>query len=382
MAGWLTRAASAFGRHSKPPPQAFDLPCDCGERMSGWRTSSHQKLNCTQCDRPILVLPADVYPAVKRSSPVKSIQNPPAVVQPEARPGKSSSKSASKSGTAGKGTKDAATKPGSTAAAEERISLSPMLQQGRARRRSLRLVAVCILALLAVTGWSLRNRALREQARTAIPDATERGMSALHGGEFSRAVEELRIATQALDILHRHDPAAMTIRQAHREAQAAHGLASKGIVDLADEFLKIPGTFEERQQRFQADYGVQWLIFDVGVVNQADHDQQTPQFDVPLSTAEGRAVQVICDFPELRKRLQHHHSETPLRMIFAAQLDRWEETKGSVSLVARIKPKTAFLWSDYESYQAVGFMPADKESEDEAETRAVLNRQRQQEPTP
>lgn len=396
MAGWLMRAASAFGRKTSPPPQPFDLPCDCGERHTGWRTESHQKLNCTHCDRPLLVLPADVYPAVKRPTAAKIHKKPPAVVHPEEQESAVASrrkKSASRTPKPSEKLKSSVSQEAASSAAkpektlpptDDRIDLSPILQQARTRRRTLRLVVASMLALVFATGWSLWNRTQREQARAAIPPATEAGLAALHSGDFAIAARELTIAVNALDTLRRHDATARTTRQAHREAVAADRLASVELADLAREVLAGSGTPEERQRRFQAEYGTQWLIFDVGVVSRTAGDKPVTELDVPLTLVEKtteRPLQVRCDFPDLRRLTPELDAQNPIRVIIAGQLDEWllpDALQGPI--IARIKPGTAFLWTDYDSYRAVGYQPYSVEAEQE--TRSLLNRQRQQERAP
>jgi hypothetical protein len=384
LAGWFSKAAAVLGKSAPPPPQPFDIPCDCGERLTGWRTDSHQKLSCPQCDRLLLVLPADVYPAVKRAKTAPAAKAAPTVVQPDdssdvrgkKSSGKKSGKSRSKDPPAPAAETASKTKEAKPAP-EDRVDLSPVLQQAKARRRSLRLVVASILALVAVTGWSLYQRTQRERARSIIPTATETGMAALRSGDFATASRELTAAVQALDILHQTDAAAQTIRQAQREAAAAYGLVSSGLAELATEVLSGVGTQEERQRRFQAEYGAKWIILDAGVVSRPVSNTTIYELDVPL-LVDNQVLQLSCDFPDLRRRFGKVATQTPVRVIFAVQLDDWliPDTQ-TQPIVARIKPATAFLWTDYDSFQAIGYRPDSPDAEQE--TRSLLHAQRQRE---
>jgi hypothetical protein len=89
-------------------------------------------------------------------------------------------------------------------------------------------------------------------------------------------------------------------------------------------------------------------------------------------------LQMNCDFPELRRRFGDVGTQVPIRVIFAVQLDEWQiPDTPSRPIVARIKPATAFLWADYDSFCAVGYRPDSEEAEQE--TRSVLQTQRRRE---
>ena len=383
MAGWLTKAAAAFGPKRVAAPQPFAIPCDCGAQLAGFRVASHQKLRCLGCDRPILVLPADPYPAVKRKSPQPAVQAAKTVVQPEARsisPTQDDRKSRKKRRSRPKREEPVANKvaekPEPAAPPEpqaDRIDLSPVLAQSKARRRTLRLVIVAIAALIAVTGWSLRNRAIRERARLQIPPATEAGLTALRQGDFATAARELTVAVQGLDTLRRTDVAAKTIRQAHREAVAGQGLSQSNLSELARAFLSDTGAAEDRERRFQQHSGMKWIVFDVGMVPAAENGSF--EMDIPWSEGD-RTLQVACDFPDLRQFAAEPSPAGSRRAIFAGQIETWlVPDDPSRPAVARLKTSSAFLWSDYDSYLAIGYQPGS--ADDERETRELLNRQRE-----
>ncbi len=237
----------------------------------------------------------------------------------------------------------------------------------------IRLIVASIVALVIITGWSLRNRSQREQARLLIPQATEEGMKALHDGNFSVAAHQLNVAVQGLDKLRRTDPAAQAIRQAQREAAAAYGLSTTDLSELAREFLA--DTAADRQRRFQSRSGTKWLIFDAGVIRKSSADSAFFELDVPLAVGE-RPLQVQGDFPELRRFAAEESAEAPLRVLFAGQIEEWLVPSAQAQpVIARLRSSTAFLWCDYESLLAVGYHADSAESE--RETRDLLSRQRQ-----
>lgn len=58
--------ARLFGTATKDIVVPFELPCDCGHRVTGIRRASWQIATCSTCDASIYVLPVNVYPATKR----------------------------------------------------------------------------------------------------------------------------------------------------------------------------------------------------------------------------------------------------------------------------------------------------------------------------
>lgn len=58
--------ARLFGTATKDIVVPFELPCDCGHRVTGIRRASWQIATCSACEARIYVLPVNVYPATKR----------------------------------------------------------------------------------------------------------------------------------------------------------------------------------------------------------------------------------------------------------------------------------------------------------------------------
>jgi len=391
LAGWIGRAAAVFGGSAPPAPQSFQLQCDCGESLGGWRTETHQRLHCSACRQAHLVLPGNAYPVVKRNSVAPPLPKKKAADVISSDSGSSALKAAARkpadqSSKKARRTSESATESTAkvpvtaTVPAVEKIDLSPTLQQGRRRRQRLRLIIVSILGLVGVTGWSLWNRAVREQARATIPVASKTGIEALHAGDFVTAKRELGRAVAGLNTLGWNDAAALTIRQAHREAVAGEGLSSTGLMELATDFLNVPGEPLENSRRFQDEHGARWLLFDAGLSRRSQGGETWFVFDVPL-VAGNRTLQIACDFPELRRVSTDVSNELTQRVIFAAQIEEWQGLETTTQpVVARLRSGTAFVWTDYQSYLAAGYRPESPEAE--AETRGILSDQRQQVSTP
>ncbi len=58
--------ARLFGTATIDIVVPFELPCDCGHRVTGIRRTSWQIATCSACDARNYVLPVNVYPATKR----------------------------------------------------------------------------------------------------------------------------------------------------------------------------------------------------------------------------------------------------------------------------------------------------------------------------
>lgn len=372
MAGWIGRAAAALRRSTTPTPLPFQLPCDCGEAITGWRTDSHQRISCPACRQPHLILPGNAYPTVKRSL---AAQPPAPALKSNERTKPANRKSTNRT-TKSRDEKHAPaespvkTQPAPAEPEAARIDLSPTLHVGRKRRLRLRLIVVSIAALFAVTTWSLWTRSAREHARATIPVASKEGLDALRAGDFTTAERELTLAVAGLDTLRRQDAAAVAIRQAHREAVAGEGLSPQDFVAVAEAFIDGTGDEGVRRKRFLNDFGSKWLLFDADLTRGPSDGYE---FDVPLAVQDS-ALQIVCDFPELRRLAAETPPKQSVRVIFAAQIDDWDQSTSKL-VVARLRNVSAVLWTDYDAYAAAGYRPESPESE--AETRALLSAQRQ-----
>ena len=70
MSSLLAKLAKAksrlFGSAPESVPVPFEVPCDCGHRVTGIRRTSYQIAVCSACQSSLFVLPVNVYPTTKR----------------------------------------------------------------------------------------------------------------------------------------------------------------------------------------------------------------------------------------------------------------------------------------------------------------------------
>lgn len=374
MAGWLSRATSIF-QQSAPPPEPFEVECDCGAKVVGRRLDVYQKPACPRCERPVFVLPANVYPQPKgksKSKSTKSVESkskrsPATVViddsPPEPSPKSSGGKPVSRSNSLN--TQKAASK----SVLHQAIPLD--LPPSR-RITPLRLTAAAILLMSSVTIAGLWHRHRIETAKVTVSHSADEGMAALHEHDFPKAALELNRARAAVDVLGRSDHAANEIRRLSREATTLAALAPSLLTEILEETIANGKPGQTEPLRMSGLYKGAWVIFDALVVP-ANDSQNRCTIDAPIVFADTK-VQVQIESPILRKASQPNASGEAPRVIFAAQLEQLMPPTGQPpASILSLNGKTAFLWTSYDTFAAVGFRPLDSESEEQ--TRSVLKRQ-------
>lgn len=351
MAQWLTKASHAFRRREPPAPEPFEITCDCGCRVAGLRRAAPQQLVCGGCNELVFVLPANVYP-VPASEQKRRQQRAAGVIDEAQRASATATKSKGKK----KKPPPVPEPPSSRSTRAE--TRQRMAKTGTWLRRQitpLRLILAGIVVVVVATGFWVRHRARRDQARTTARVAADRGREAIHDGDFRTASRELAAATAALDLLGRTDADAEEIRQLGREASAANNLLRIPLIEILNE-AEQSSDAEEWATHFGRQYADGWLVFDAPVVQTADsRGQKHIELDFPLTVHE-KPVRIIADVPALRPLA----TTTPRRVILAAQLAECRlVTTKPAHFEARLRPETAFLWSDFDSYAALGFQEND-----------------------
>lgn len=343
MPGWLSAAGKAFQRRPVKEPQRFDLRCLCGTALAGERVDSCQRLICPNCKTPHFILPASVYPPLKTPKPAKLKQTLPKGIVPQ-RVVESTPKG-------GRASPAAAVRP-----APERVRVFPWLKQWVLRKclTPVRLVLLSVLCVMGGTAyWMVHTRAV-QNAQIEIAAALKRGQEALSRKDFAAAADELDRACLALDVLGRDDGQARAIRQQRREAQAACHLALKTLYELLDEASAQNSSASQGKdwaETFRASYKDSWMVFEA-TVTRTNEPLPAPRFriDFPIVSAQQRAV-LLADLRVFDGLPVERPSQ---RVIFAAQLEdcrRDPQSANTWQIVLR--PDTAFLWSDAESYKAL-----------------------------
>ena len=268
------------------------------------------------------------------------------------------------------------------------IQVEPAHTPRRRRVTPFRLVAACMVMLVAGTGWwSLGQLQLSSDAGR-LRDLMRDGLESLEAGDFSTAARDLVEATDVLDRLGRKDSTADLIRQRGREAAAANGLVSVSLVDILSDAdrLQRSGADGAWTREFQRDHRGHWIIMQSVLERPGERlddktgkrgrDRLPDAFEAEYPFAVGeRTVRLSGRLPGL-VRLSgwgDPGDEDPRPVIFAGQLEACRFDPGTETWWVELSADTAFLWTDIVSYGHLGFLPHAIFGDEEIA--AVLNRQ-------
>ena len=232
-----------------------------------------------------------------------------------------------------------------------------------------RLIVVAIAAVGIATAWGLWHRHRVHTAEASVLAANEAGMKALKEGDFLIAARELTRARDAVDLLHRQNSDANTIRRYCREAVAGNGLSSTSLFEILAEF-----TADSRQgkSRFASYHRDDWLVLDVVIAN-PEATNRPSVLDMPL-TIDGTTFRIEVDSATIRAAALREQATGPARVIFAATMTEIRPpTSEDPNAVLVLNGKTAFLWTTLEIYTAL-FQSGDSAEETQL-TRELLSRQ-------
>ena len=359
MATWLDKASGLFQRsaNGSSEREAFQLTCECGARSSGLRESRLQQIPCSACHRVLFALPENRYPRPSPTAKKKKFAAQPLIprktevadeVDLEVTPPRPE-RSGGIDIHAGVRPRRPKTQPAAPAPPPPGIA-SP--QPARRWITPLRVIVVFSLLLIAGTGVGLAWRARIEQARQQLPQALEAGLLAFSEQRFAEAERELTLAMAAVRTLGKQDAETDAIRRLWREARAANGLP--GV--LLTEGLSNPA----------ADLVGRWLVLDVSLA----WEDSEPVIDAPFLIGDQL---VELDFPVPEAVSAVSPGERPRRLIVAGQVAAFDAPAGkSGPAVLHIDSKSAFLWTDFDTYRALGLTGA---AADEPALRDVFARQ-------
>jgi hypothetical protein len=230
------------------------------------------------------------------------------------------------------------------------------------------MVVVAIVLIGAVTGYGLWYRQSVEAAKKNFQTQYEAGRSAIQDGDFGRAARELIRARDAVDLLKRSDPESMQIRRLCQESIAGRDLLS---VDLYELMTQYASTKERERPRRIIAHRNEWLLLDVVI---ADPESDRPcRLDMPV-TLEQTRFHLEVDSLAIRESARREHALGSARVVFAARIKEIRKpTTDSADYVVVLDGKSAFLWSNFETYAALGYT---EERPDEAKaTTELLARQ-------
>lgn len=368
MSRWLTKASNALSRREQPVPEPFEIRCSNGHSVRGLRQVEHQEVRCSRCGEWLFVLPVDVYPRPKS----KGKESKRRVAKSAAQPKSKSSRALAA---------DEQMRPAIRTRFKERArSLAKTgverLRHPLGRRRlftRFRLVLLSIVTIVAATGYFVYQSGVKEEAELTLQNALEQGERALRNRDFEAAAHELRLACDALDVLGRDDAEARRVRQASREATAASRLCRKTLFEIVSEAQAESATDPKSwETKFDALYENAWIVMETTATAADKQTGRSVQIEYPLAVGD-RPVVLDADVPVI-ERLSL--GKQPRHVVFAAQLEAcsFVETPEPHWLIT-LRKETAFLWTGYDTFVALGFTP--DEIHTEAGTRQLFEEQSQ-----
>lgn len=324
----LTKAkARLFGTAAQEVPVPFEVPCDCGHRVTGIRRTSYQIATCSACQSSIYILPVNVYPTNRRvrseivDGPVLNkvgtvmrdlVMGDQQASDPEASSDKTSEKRATTApGTQkrvrqGESTADAENSPGtvrrkrrseqedadsgSPVPVEESLPSEPLI---RIPRQSLsvrvkraftptRLLAIAGVCILLTTGfWTVRQRQM-EQARKIWRSQMDLADEALKKRDLGTLGEALATALKAADTLGRTDTEVRVAESLLRQTEAVQKISALDLVavingTLSDDRMLDPSKAQAAAESLRG----QFVVFQA-VLNPLAESQKELRLDFPL----------------------------------------------------------------------------------------------------
>lgn len=420
MAGWFEKSRQDWLKKAKekllpqppPVPQSFEVTCVCGTVVTGERLPVPQKPKCLTCGERLFVLPANLYPPPKNRKKKDVTPATAAIEETAVAPAVSDASPDSaddlevyqedqpQAPVIGKRNKKANTlsigprvspeaKPAEVPATPETpaIPAGPTIgervalqwQAFRAQLTRARLIFLGTVVVVAVTGLWIWGRVARDHAKANVASVAQSGFEAFRNREFEAARRKFAEAVYYLDLLGRRDVAALTIRQAYREATAANGLPLvESLEGLFEDF--VADSSPQRRQKAERRVAGVWLLIDatldgsagqMGIEADGRGDLRT---GLPVLIADRPAV-VAARLAGLESLIEE--GQLSPRVVFAGPIESVSiPTDESEPVVVRLSAKESFFWANYEHLEAIGYAATD--DNDATETRRLLAVQRRQ----
>ena len=319
----LTKAkAQLFGTATKDIIVPFELPCDCGHRVTGIRRASYQIATCTACEARIYVLPVNVYPATKRirsevlegsvTSRLSVVVRDLVVGEPESQssakpatsPGKrrsrlpgltetSPAESDSSEGekVAGRRSRESAPiKISPTAAArvaEQILVEGPIVRVPRPGLAVVmgrvftpfRLLMLSAAVLVTVTGWWILTQRRMEEARKTWRREMDVAEQALEDKDLVALHDSLSGAVAAAKTLQRDDAESRRAASLLLQTQAVQNLSSTDLISMLSGCVSDDGTLNpEKATNAAESLSGKWFVFECSLLRV----ENGLQADLPL----------------------------------------------------------------------------------------------------
>ena len=386
--------ARLFGTATKDIVVPFELPCDCGHRVTGIRRASWQIATCSACEARVYVLPVNVYPATKRvrsevldgsvanrlgvivrdlvagesepaadsrasSHPMSSIPksgNQPAVRTSARRNGSltnagadsrqddSSDVSDVPSKRSRKGSSQIRHAQAAALVSEPILVEAPVVRVPRpsfaviARRvfTPFRLLMLSAVVLIAATGWWVVTQRRMDEARKTWRREMDIADKALDGKDMSALSDSLAKAVAAGQILQRDDAETRRANSLWLQTKALQEFSTTDLISALSGGMTADGEPDAAKAAAAAESIVgKWFAFESLLVS-AGNELQT---DMSL-IIDTLPVTMIVDSPVLQNAVTAM-PQSPL--FFVASVKSCEVVDGGRALQIRLESNSCTL---------------------------------------
>lgn len=304
MSSLLSKLAKAksrlFGSAPESVPVPFEVPCDCGHRVTGIRRTSYQIAVCSACQSSIYVLPVNVYPTTRRihsevvdgpvlervGTVVRDLvrgdptpeagesQEPRTVRKPQGAEGLRDYGAAVDLKPKGRKSKRSSGHDASSSGVSDNVSTPepaaaiPLVQVPRpsfaTRMRRVfsptRVLALAGCVILCSTGfWTIHQRKL-EQARKVWRLEMDRAETALKQKDLNKLSESLTLAVKAAKTLSRTDEESRVAESLLRQTEVVQQLSSMDLVSQFSNVIRNDGSLDVGKAGYVAE-GLQGQFF-------------------------------------------------------------------------------------------------------------------------
>ena len=326
MSSLLAKLAKAKSRLFGSAPESiavpFEVPCDCGHRVTGIRRTSYQIAVCSACQSSIYVLPVNVYPTTKRirsevvdgpvlervgtvvrdlvrgdASPEADESQEPRSVRKQHEPeglrdygaavdlkpkGRKSKRSSGEEGASSDGSAEANTPEPADSIPLVQVPRPSFATRMRRVFSPTRVLALAGCVILSSTGfWMVHQRKL-EQARKVWRLEMDRADTALKQKDLNTLSDSLALAVKAAKTLSRTDEDARIAESLLRQTEAVQQLTSMDLVLQFSNVIRSDGSLDIAKAGDVAE-GLkgQRFVFEL-VLKRRTADETEFQLDFPL----------------------------------------------------------------------------------------------------
>ncbi|HBN79016.1 MAG TPA: hypothetical protein DD473_25025 [Planctomycetaceae bacterium] len=334
----------------------WNKECLCGQKLTGLRAESPQRILCDHCDRKHFILPISKYPEPKRLKKKRAKKR-----QREEPLSKTISRTFSRAGIAVK-----AGFGNLLAMVWQRIVVG--FRAFRASLTPLRLTMLSLVIVICCGAYFAIRQQQQSKAVRILRESVAEAESAMKEQNWPAATEQFHLAAEAIRVLNRDDVFAREVLQKDRELQAVEGLCLLSLEDIIEEVSDPHQTLNDWETLFRLQIDQRWMIVEAWL--SPGKSNSVIVETIPLKSG---VVSII--WPgELMK--EDFADSGPVHVLIAGQISAVNRSSlESIDWEILIQPETAFHWCFPETCERLNFeletpwMPEDS-------LQSVLDRQK------